>query len=241
MPGGTLTTTIAPGEFIVLDLSAADARALTDVLSYRSPFTRVDDADPATNSDGTDGAIDAEPVAASATSTITIDGQILADLHPNAVRATVLTVPHEGDLFEGSVVDNVGARAAGAGDTQHLENVRSALDAAGCQPLIEDLPDGFDTVLGRSGTGLSGGQRQRVALARALAADPPILILHEPCNALDAVTESQVAAAVHRVRQGRTTIVLTASPMFAQHADRRITGTEASGAPVAASAKEVLS
>jgi putative ABC transport system ATP-binding protein len=236
LPNGTLTMKAEPGEFIVLDLSAANAQALNDALSYRSSLTGVDDSNPG----GADDATETDPATASAASTITIDGQTLTDLHPEAVRAAVLTAPHEADLFEGSVVDNVSASAAGVTESQRLEKVRSALDAAGCHPLAEELPDGLDTVLDRSGTGLSGGQRQRVALARALAADPPILILHEPCNALDAVTESQVAAAVREARRGRTTIVLTASPMFAQHADVLVTAAEVAGAATA-SAKETIS
>ncbi|MGO1686603.1 MAG: ATP-binding cassette domain-containing protein, partial [Brachybacterium sp.] len=99
-----------------------------------------------------------------------------------------------------------------------------ALGTAGCRPLVSELAEGYDTVLGDSGMGLSGGQRQRVALARAIAVDPPVLVLHEPCNSLDPVTEAQVAADLKARRAGRTTIVLTSSPLFAQCADLRISG-----------------
>lgn len=235
LPGGPFSAVVEPGTFAVLDLPAADAHALAEALSYRSPVTSTD----TDRSTGTDPSI--EPADASTTSaqtpgpagSILVAGVPLSELHPDAVRTVVINAPHDADLFEGSLIDNVGLSAAGDTDRERLEKVTDALGAAGCESLIEQLPEGYDTLLGKSGTGLSGGQRQRVALARALAADPPVLVLHEPCTSLDAVTEAQVAAAVKETRAGKTTIVLSSSPMFAVHADLHLDGK-----PGATSAKE---
>jgi putative ABC transport system ATP-binding protein len=78
--------------------------------------------------------------------------------------------------------------------------------------VAESLPAGAATDLGQRGRFLSGGQAQRVALARALAADAPVLVLHDPTTAVDSVTEQQVADGLARLRQGRTTLVITTSP-----------------------------
>jgi ABC-type multidrug transport system fused ATPase/permease subunit len=74
-------------------------------------------------------------------------------------------------------------------------------------------------VLDERGRGLSGGQRQRLVLARAVAADPEVLVLVEPTSAVDAHTEARIAERLPRARQGRTTVVMTASPLLLHHAD----------------------
>ncbi|WP_164873051.1 ATP-binding cassette domain-containing protein, partial [Streptomyces resistomycificus] len=79
---------------------------------------------------------------------------------------------------------------------------------------------GVDTVLAERGRSLSGGQRQRVALARALAADRPVLVLHDPTTAVDTVTESRIAARLREVRRGRTTVLVTTSPALLAVTDR---------------------
>jgi putative ABC transport system ATP-binding protein len=78
--------------------------------------------------------------------------------------------------------------------------------------VIESLPSGIDTNVGERGTSLSGGQRQRVALARALAANPPVLVLHEPTTAVDTATEAAIADGLRALRAQRTTILVTTSP-----------------------------
>jgi putative ABC transport system ATP-binding protein len=77
-----------------------------------------------------------------------------------------------------------------------------------------------DTVLAERGRSLSGGQRQRVALARALAADQPVLVVHDPTTAVDTVTESLVAARLKDLRRGSTTLLVTTSPALLAMTDR---------------------
>jgi len=135
-------------------------------------------------------------------------------------RLDALVVPHEAHLFAGTVRENVALPGADA------DRVAAALDAAGCGELAEILPDGWDTPVGEGGASLSGGQRQRVALARALATDAPLLVLHDPTTAVDAVTEAAIADGLRRVRAGRRTVILTRSPALLQVADRVVEHAE---------------
>ncbi|MBV7697300.1 ABC transporter ATP-binding protein [Streptomyces sp. TRM70350] len=146
---------------------------------------------------------------------IELDGVPLTDLDPDDLRRLVLVAPHDADLFETSLLDNVraGTEAAAA-------DVEPALTASAADDVARLLPDGVDTVLAERGRSLSGGQRQRVALARALAADRPVLVLHDPTTAVDTVTESRIAARLRGVRRGRTTVLVTTSPALLAVTDR---------------------
>jgi ABC-type multidrug transport system fused ATPase/permease subunit len=139
-------------------------------------------------------------------------------------RLDALVVPHEAHLFAGTVRENVALPGADAG------RVAAALDAAGCGELAEILPNGWDTAVGEGGASLSGGQRQRVSLARALAADAPLLVLHDPTTAVDAVTEAAIADGLRRVRAGRRTVIVTRSPALLQVADRVVMVAPGDGA-----------
>ncbi len=86
------------------------------------------------------------------------------------------------------------------------------LAAAAADEVVEVLPAGLDALVGEGGRTLSGGQRQRIALARALAADAPVLVLHDPTTAVDAATEHRVADGIATLRAGRTTVLVTSSP-----------------------------
>ncbi|MEU8001353.1 ABC transporter ATP-binding protein [Catellatospora sp. NPDC049111] len=179
---------------------------------------------------------------------ITLDGHDLSTLDPEAVRGALLVAAHDADLFEGTLRDNVLSPAADAlplpqqrtGDTTAppsptsspeqpptaasntspaAELLATALAASGADEVAATLPGGVDGVLAERGRSLSGGQRQRVALARALAADAPVLVLHEPTTAVDAVTELRIVHGVRRLREGRTTVVITTSPALLAAAD----------------------
>jgi putative ABC transport system ATP-binding protein len=145
---------------------------------------------------------------------VEVDGVPVSGPEPGEVRGAVLVAAHDADLFEGSLTGNVRAAAA----SKAL--VERALVASGADEVARTLPHGGDTAIAERGRSLSGGQRQRVALARALAADPPVLVLHEPTTAVDAVTEARIAAGVREIREGRTTVVVTTSPALLAVTDR---------------------
>ncbi|WP_031152486.1 ABC transporter ATP-binding protein [Streptomyces xanthophaeus] len=139
--------------------------------------------------------------------TVELDGVPLADLGPEDARRAILVAHHDADLFEDSLLANVRAATdATAAD------VAPALAAATADDVAQALPEGVDTVLTERGRSLSGGQRQRVALARALAADPPVLVVHDPTTAVDTVTEARIATRLRDLRRGRTTVLVTTSP-----------------------------
>lgn len=156
---------------------------------------------------------DADPAAGS----VELDGVALSEVHPADVRAAILVAAHDSDLFEGSLIDNVTAAVPGAAGSPRVER---ALSAAAVDEVAQSLPHGVDTVIAERGRSLSGGQRQRVALARALVTDPPVLLLHDPTTAVDAVTEARIAAEIRQLRRGRTTIMVTTSPALLAVTDR---------------------
>ncbi|MFD7657102.1 ABC transporter ATP-binding protein [Actinosynnema sp. NPDC059797] len=148
---------------------------------------------------------------------VALDGVPLSDLDGAALRSAVLVAAHDADLFEGTVRENVRAGVAADRDDGAVAEV---LAAAGVDDVARALPDGLDAVVSARGRSLSGGQRQRVALARALAAAPPVLVVHDPTTAVDAVTEVSLASGVKRVRAGLTTIAVATSPALLTAADR---------------------
>ncbi|MBE1558002.1 ABC transporter transmembrane domain-containing protein [Nonomuraea africana] len=113
-----------------------------------------------------------------------------------------------------------GATVLETSDPETLAGVGRAMAAAAADEVAAALPYGELTPLTERGLSLSGGQRQRVALARALAADPPVLVLHDPTTAVDAATEARIAEGIRAVREGRTTIMVVTSPALLAAADR---------------------
>jgi putative ABC transport system ATP-binding protein len=150
-----------------------------------------------------------------ATGSVELDGVPFSDLGPADIRQAVLVAAHDADLFEGSVVDNVRA-----GRPCSPELLERALSAATADEVADSLPHGLDTVIAERGRSLSGGQRQRIALARALAADPAVLVVHDPTTAVDTVTEARIAAELREMRRGRTTVLVTSSPALLAVTDR---------------------
>jgi len=146
--------------------------------------------------------------------TVELDGVPLRDLDPAELRTALLVAEHDADLFEGTVRSNVTAAAPDVADPE------PAMTAAGVAQVAQTLPDGEDTAVSEQGRSLSGGQRQRVALARALAAERPVLVVHDPTTAVDAVTEAGIATGVREIRKGRTTVLVTTSPALLSVTDR---------------------
>lgn len=118
-------------------------------------------------------------------------------------RAQFAVVSQDSALFDETIRENVTLGREVADD-----RLRTALDAAHVADFLKTLPLGADTPVGPRGSGLSGGQRQRVAIARAVLQDAPVLLLDEATSALDAQSEALVAAALARLGEGRTTLVI---------------------------------
>ena len=135
---------------------------------------------------------------------VVVDGVDVRDLDPAALRGDVAVVSDDAFLFSASLGENIAYARPEASD----EEIRRAAERAGLAELIDDLPEGLDTLVGERGLTLSGGQRQRVAIARALLAEPRILILDDATSSVDATTESRIKAALAEVMEGRTTFVI---------------------------------
>ncbi|MGY5008200.1 thiol reductant ABC exporter subunit CydD [Streptomyces sp. 900105755] len=148
----------------------------------------------------------------------------LADVDLAEWRSRIAWVPQRPHLYAGTIAENVRLARPGADD----DAVRGALRDAGALEFVDALPEGAQTVLGEDGAGLSAGQRQRLALARAFLADRPVLLLDEPTAALDGATEGEVVAAVRRLSEGRTVLLVVHRPALLSVADRvvRLSGGE---------------
>ncbi|WP_229073910.1 ABC transporter ATP-binding protein [Actinoplanes sp. DH11] len=127
------------------------------------------------------------------------------------VRARILLADNDASLFAGRLLSDLDPDGAGT--------LPEALEAASATGIVDGLPDGAHTVVAERGRSFSGGQQQRLRLARALVADPEILILVEPTNAVDAHTEARIADRLRAARSGRTTVVCTTSPLMLSRAD----------------------
>ncbi|NCZ87830.1 MAG: ABC transporter ATP-binding protein [Actinobacteria bacterium] len=121
-----------------------------------------------------------------------------------SLRQRIVVVPQEGFLFNGTIRDNVRLARVTASDAE----VEAALSRLGILDHFERLPEGLDTEVRERGSRLSAGERQLVALGRAALVDPAVLVLDEATSNLDPGTEAEVEAALERLMQGRTTIVV---------------------------------
>lgn len=141
-----------------------------------------------------------------------LGGTPFPELPLRALRAAVLVADHDGVLLGGRLADDLAGDAGAVPDPVLL--------ATGADEVVRSVPGGLDASPGEGGRALSGGQRQRLVLARAVAADPPVLVLHDPTTAVDSATEAHIASSLRRLRQGRTTVVLTTSPALLEACDR---------------------
>ncbi|WP_320109191.1 ABCB family ABC transporter ATP-binding protein/permease [Mangrovibrevibacter kandeliae] len=135
---------------------------------------------------------------------ITIDGQDIAERRQESVRAAIGIVPQDTVLFNDTIAYNIRYGRVDAADG----DVRAAAELAQIGPFIEQLPDGFDTMVGERGLKLSGGEKQRVAIARTILKAPPILVLDEATSALDTHTEQEIQSALDQVSKNRTTLTI---------------------------------
>lgn len=145
---------------------------------------------------------------------VTADGVDYADLDMADLRRLVV-VSHTGaGLFAGTL-----QTAVDPWGTHSREQAERALIVASAEDIYDAMPGGWQGRIDEKGRGLSGGQRQRVVLARALVLDPEVLILVEPTSAVDAHTEARIAERLVEHRRGRTTVVVTASPLMLRLCD----------------------
>jgi ATP-binding cassette subfamily B protein len=135
---------------------------------------------------------------------VLMDGVDVRDLALDDLRRAVGVVAQEPFLFSTTVRENIAYGLAEATD----EQVRAAARLAQADGFIDELPDGYDTVIGERGFTLSGGQRQRIAIARAVITDPRILILDEATASVDASTEREIQEALRGAMRGRTTFII---------------------------------
>lgn len=148
---------------------------------------------------------------------IRIDNMPITDYQLRNLREQIALVNQQVTLFNDTVAGNI---AYGSLQTRTPDEIRKAADAAYATEFIEQLPEGFNTLIGESGARLSGGQRQRLAIARAILKDAPILILDEATSALDNESEHYIQAAMEQVMQGRTTFVIAHRLSTIEKADR---------------------
>jgi subfamily B ATP-binding cassette protein MsbA len=146
---------------------------------------------------------------------VSLDGVALGDWQLGALRRQIAVVSQHVAMLNDSLAVNVSL-----GQEPDRARVLQCLAAANLQQLVDELPQGMDSIVGHNAMQLSGGQRQRLAIARALYKDAPVLVLDEATSALDAESERAVQDALQRLMQQRTTLVIAHRLATVQHADR---------------------
>lgn len=145
---------------------------------------------------------------------VSLGGVPLSELGLAEVRRRIVVAESTPQLFTGVLRDELDVR-----DQAVATDLARALEVADAADVLDSLPDGLDGRVAEKGRAFSGGQRQRVALARALLTEPEVLVLVEPTSAVDAHTEARIAARLVEARAGRTTVIVTASPLVLDKVD----------------------
>lgn len=135
---------------------------------------------------------------------VLISDQNIRDITQDSLRENVAYVPQETALFHRSIADNIAYGRPNAS----IDEIKRAAELANAAEFIEELPNGYDTLVGERGIKLSGGQRQRIAIARAILKDAPILVLDEATSALDSESESLIQDALIELMKNRTSLVI---------------------------------
>ncbi|MBC1925225.1 ABC transporter ATP-binding protein [Listeria innocua] len=153
---------------------------------------------------------------------ITIDTENIKHFTLPSLRAQIGVVQQDVFLFSGTVRENI---AYGKLDASN-EEIEHVVKLAHLSKVVEEMPDGLDTIIGERGVKLSGGQKQRLAIARMFLKNPPILILDEATSALDTETEQVIQASLEELAEGRTTLIIAHRLATIKHADRIIVVNE---------------
>jgi ATP-binding cassette, subfamily B, bacterial len=135
---------------------------------------------------------------------VTFDGVRIADADPRTLRGRIALVPQDTAIFAASVAENIRFGRPEA----TMEEIARAAEQAAAAEFIARLPQQYESIVGERGVTLSGGQRQRIAIARAILRNAPLLLLDEATSSLDAESETLVQAALARLMQERTTLVI---------------------------------
>tara|TARA_B100001093_G_scaffold519895_1_gene611261 strand:- start:7244 stop:9079 length:1836 start_codon:yes stop_codon:yes gene_type:complete len=135
---------------------------------------------------------------------VKVDGKDIKELKINSLRSLMGIVTQETFLFDDSVKANIAYGVENISD----KRVKDAAKAANAHEFIQNLPEGYDTIIGERGVSLSGGQKQRIAIARAIVKNPPILILDEATSSLDSESEKHVQSAIENLMNERTVFVI---------------------------------
>ncbi len=152
------------------------------------------------------------------TGRVTLDGIDLRDMARADFRQAIALVSQDPVIFAATARENIRFGRPEASDAE----IEAAARAAHAHDFLMALPDGYDSFVGERGVMLSGGQKQRLAIARAILRDAPILLLDEATSALDAESEGLVQAAVDRLAEGRTTVIVAHRLATVKKADRII-------------------
>ncbi len=153
---------------------------------------------------------------------ITIDGYDIRKLTQYSLRRQIAIVSQQTILFNDTIRTNI---TYGRTDISDADLIAAA-KSANAHNFIEQLPEGYETIVGENGIRLSGGQQQRLSIARALLKNSPILILDEATSSLDTESEREVQSAINRLMQNRTTLVIAHRLSTITHADRIVTMNE---------------
>src|SRR4051794_9856116 len=141
----------------------------------------------------------------------------LAELSTDSIRRRIVVSEADPVLFSGELRRELDPWRRLDGDD---EEIHSAIAVANAEDVIDALPEGLDAFVDERGRSFSGGQRQRLVLARALLSDAEVLVLVEPTSAVDAHTEARIARRLREAREGKTTVIITASPLMLDQTDR---------------------
>src|SRR6266480_453187 len=135
---------------------------------------------------------------------VLVDGADVRDVTLTSLRRAIGVISQDPFLFSATVRENITFGAPGL-DEAEVERIARLAQA---HEFVEELPDGYDTIIGERGITLSGGQRQRLAIARALAVDPRILILDDATASVDATTEARIRVGLREAMRDRTTLII---------------------------------